>query len=1213
MRSGLFKRITAAILSLSMIIPLSAHAYSPGPTTYEFDFSNVTAEQNVTVSKSGISLSAGGSVTFEIALPFSAASVDFKYSAKADTTLDIKIDDNAYSKDLSVKETDAKLELLNDRAGVHEFSISSTQEISIKEITFNKVDVEHSPANTTPLTLTTFEEAVYTTVAIHENAVALFDKGAMRYLDFDDARVVPRYFNGSLHIPAFALARAMDMYLEDYADMEYLLLRSDDDAFELYAEKGTAFIRDNANKKDIASPVVYDSGITWLPVRQIAELLGKTVLYKDGMVVIDDKLHAGAAINDSYIFGTLKGSFDKYIIEDNSQGKVYHVSKESGSNDRNPGTADSPFKTIGRAAELAEPGDRIIIHEGHYSEIIRPKNDGTPSRPIVFEAAEGENVEISTFKEISGFLPYDGNVYCAEIPKAIGKYRMQVFMGDEYLREGRHPNTHNQPNAVEYFDSIDDKLFATHGDIFVRQDMDGAAAKVASGTFKAVSDTGLLDQEDNYWKGATFTSLKGQGWELSSAIVKASSKGEVSLDDGGNAYSSIVYFNRAYPEDWGYLANHMNTLDMPGEWYYDGKTLYIIPPEGVKGEEMSLLVKQGFTTFDLSDKKCIQVKNINTRGGGMSMAGDTENIVINGGEHKYISHATYMANGGAEVGYEATAEVVEDDINKGAFGMMIEGTNNAFINSTIYGSGMKAITVSGTYNFIYNNEISNIGYTKGAAAVTLRMSSSEKLGGHQVVGNSVHAVGTHAINSEVGTLPGAENGQAVGACLPVEVSYNHIYDSTQYGRDSGVLYMHYGHYGTDREYSKVHHNLVHDSAKTHPVGGTSINSIYFDNSTSGIDCYSNILYYKREEHDNTAIYIQRKAIFPTSFSTIPNWNNKALGHIEKDVDMKDQTQIPTGKPFLAGPDFLDERFMENYNLAKTDYSMLFADYGELSDGAVMTEDGFVDFNDTGKITYKDVDLTGKNMLSIYAAGEKKLASYVVKVDLFKDGELQESVAMPLQIMAEGADTLNEASSVLQMMDGKFDIVISPYYSESEKNVNLLFAGVRADVTDKDPITPINSTVVFGGAFTNHVKHTMSQKGPFTNYDLSRFGDYSHNYASWIFENTLIYENVTIPRDYTDVQLYAMRWAPSPGYKMQIRIGSETAKPIAEIDLDYEAPVLGGKASEGWYYVKDNHKLNETLKAGTYDIYVTFDDTTSDKETGRSCDLEYFAFFNEADQ
>lgn len=71
----------------------------------------------------------------------------------------------------------------------------------------------------------------------------------------------------------------------------------------------------------------------------------------------------------------------------------YHVRK-TGSN-LNPGTEEKPFLTIGKAAYVAKPGDVITVHEGIYREWVNPKSGGTSAQPIIYEAAEGENVIIT--------------------------------------------------------------------------------------------------------------------------------------------------------------------------------------------------------------------------------------------------------------------------------------------------------------------------------------------------------------------------------------------------------------------------------------------------------------------------------------------------------------------------------------------------------------------------------------------------------------------------------------------------------------------------------------------------------------------------------------------------------------------------------------------------------------------------------------------------
>ncbi|MBM4046510.1 MAG: DUF1565 domain-containing protein, partial [Planctomycetes bacterium] len=73
--------------------------------------------------------------------------------------------------------------------------------------------------------------------------------------------------------------------------------------------------------------------------------------------------------------------------------QVYHVSP-SGRDDAS-GSADAPFRNIERACELVRPGDRVVVHEGTYFEMIRPLRSGLPGQPITFEAARGERVVLN--------------------------------------------------------------------------------------------------------------------------------------------------------------------------------------------------------------------------------------------------------------------------------------------------------------------------------------------------------------------------------------------------------------------------------------------------------------------------------------------------------------------------------------------------------------------------------------------------------------------------------------------------------------------------------------------------------------------------------------------------------------------------------------------------------------------------------------------------
>ena len=90
--------------------------------------------------------------------------------------------------------------------------------------------------------------------------------------------------------------------------------------------------------------------------------------------------------------------------------RIYHVAK--GGSDANCGSKEAPFLTIQKAADVAAAGDRIIVHEGIYREWVKPRNGGlSDSCRIVYEAAEGEHVQIKGSERITGWERTEGSVW----------------------------------------------------------------------------------------------------------------------------------------------------------------------------------------------------------------------------------------------------------------------------------------------------------------------------------------------------------------------------------------------------------------------------------------------------------------------------------------------------------------------------------------------------------------------------------------------------------------------------------------------------------------------------------------------------------------------------------------------------------------------------------------------------------------------------------
>jgi len=123
--------------------------------------------------------------------------------------------------------------------------------------------------------------------------------------------------------------------------------------------------------------------------------------------------------------------------------KEYHVAKTG--NDKNSGTLESPFLSIQKAANLAQPGDVIIVHQGVYRESLTPPRGGTSdSERIVYRAAKGEKVEIKGSEVVRYWEEFSGSVWKATIPNSLfsnyNPYK-DLVKGDWFNDKGRSHHT----------------------------------------------------------------------------------------------------------------------------------------------------------------------------------------------------------------------------------------------------------------------------------------------------------------------------------------------------------------------------------------------------------------------------------------------------------------------------------------------------------------------------------------------------------------------------------------------------------------------------------------------------------------------------------------------------------------------------------------------------------------------------------------------------
>ena len=142
--------------------------------------------------------------------------------------------------------------------------------------------------------------------------------------------------------------------------------------------------------------------------------------------------------------------------------KEFHVSVTG--SDSAEGTKAHPFRTISKAAKIAETGDKVIVHAGEYREWVKPEHSGYSNiSRITYEPARGEKVVIKGSERIQGWEIDEGTVWKVTIPNTFfGEYNpyKEILSGDWFRHESgftRHPGE-VYLNGVSFYeaDSLDE-------------------------------------------------------------------------------------------------------------------------------------------------------------------------------------------------------------------------------------------------------------------------------------------------------------------------------------------------------------------------------------------------------------------------------------------------------------------------------------------------------------------------------------------------------------------------------------------------------------------------------------------------------------------------------------------------------------------------------------------------------------------------------------
>jgi len=84
------------------------------------------------------------------------------------------------------------------------------------------------------------------------------------------------------------------------------------------------------------------------------------------------------------------------------------------------GSAQHPFARINDAAQVAQPGDTVVVHEGVYREWVSPRYSGlSDARRVTYTAAPGEHAVIKGSEQVTGWQQVEGSVWQVEVPNSL--------------------------------------------------------------------------------------------------------------------------------------------------------------------------------------------------------------------------------------------------------------------------------------------------------------------------------------------------------------------------------------------------------------------------------------------------------------------------------------------------------------------------------------------------------------------------------------------------------------------------------------------------------------------------------------------------------------------------------------------------------------------------------------------------------------------------
>ncbi|WP_309895976.1 carbohydrate-binding protein [Archangium sp.] len=481
--------------------------------------------------------------------------------------------------------------------------------------------------------------------------------------------------------------------------------------------------------------------------------------------------------------------------------------------DTHPGTPAQPFRTVGKAAQVAGVWDTVYVRAGTYRETVIPARSGAEGKPLVFRPFAGESVTLSGADVLTGWTQVGGGVWRASMPWNFTSdfQSNQVFLDGRMLELARWPDETNGDRVANPYEATMDEVSFTDG-------------------LTVVTDAEFTDAPER-WVGARVwvnLSRNGHDGQGQTGTVVSAGEGTLTLQGidtrGGNQPWGVGPGTRYYlfdptAEAVGASGGAAAAVG-PGEWWLDvaAEQLYVHPLDGAAPGKVE--ARRRSWAFDLSGLSHVTVRGLrlfatslttdNQAAGRTSTVAPASHIVLEKLEASYVTHFTDQA-GNYQMQWLQKS------------GLILSGSDLVLRDSTVRLSAGSCVSVIGRRNRVLHNVLRDCNYSVSEAGAlntgrTYAPGPTTSLD-HELAYNTLFHTPQQGINFRA-----LRNSTNSPTDIRARIHHNVLHDVMLRSHDSAALDT----FGTDHQHLRIDHNVIYN------VSGPTNFGIYFDFASKGV-------------------------------------------------------------------------------------------------------------------------------------------------------------------------------------------------------------------------------------------------------------------------------------------------------------------------------------------------------------------------------------------